>query len=587
MSTFLPQHDPNPTARASLLKSAQDEYRYNYTYVSPLAIVERLPVKDEFSFEWLKIVAECVATMLSNRTELEVASEFRDFHTARLNLMKLLIEAAELKVGGLRQMVVDVLKFDMRVGASNERAKTLDDFRNLFRTIGLPPVASDFGDDRAFAWLRVAGPNPVMLHRQKARDERITISDAEFALVIPGDSQDAALADGRLYLADYAILDGAAQGDYPNGRKYLYAPLALFVIDRTTHLLRPVAIQCRQQPAQYNPVFTPLDGHNWLLAKTIVEIADGNVHEAVTHLARTHLFIEPFVLATFRQLAPSHPLARLLAPHFEGTLAINEAAWRHLVANKGAVDKLCGGSIEASRGLAVKAVQTHLVSHAMFPRTFADRGVDDVGLFPHYPYRDDSLLYWNAIGQWVSDYLQLYYHSDEEVSQDSELQAWYRELAAQEGGRISGLADGGTISRVADLCDLATLILSTCSVQHAAVNFPQYDIMSYVPQMPLAGYSAAPTAKTGATEADYLAMLPTLDVAELQVELGYILGSVRYTQLGRYRADWFDDQRVLKPMADFQKNIAAIGATITERNLARLRPYGFLEPAGIPQSINI
>ncbi len=181
MSTFLPQHDPDPASRASLLKGAQDEYRFNYSYVSPLAIVERVPVKDEFSFEWLKTVAEHVTNMLSNRTELEVASEFRDFHTARLSLMNLLIEAAELKVGGLRQMIVNVLKFDMRVGAPNERAKTLDDFRNLFRTIGLPPVASDFGDDRAFAWLRVAGPNPVMLRRLKARDERITISDAEFA----------------------------------------------------------------------------------------------------------------------------------------------------------------------------------------------------------------------------------------------------------------------------------------------------------------------------------------------------------------------------------------------------------------------
>ena len=42
---------------------------------------------------------------------------------------------------------------------------------------------------------------------------------------------------------------------------------------------------------------------------------------AVSHLGRTHLFIEPFVIATERQLGENHPLRLLLRPHFEGTLA--------------------------------------------------------------------------------------------------------------------------------------------------------------------------------------------------------------------------------------------------------------------------
>jgi arachidonate 15-lipoxygenase len=58
MSAFLTQHDPDPVAREQLLKSAQETYEYNYTYVSPLAIVERVPVKDEFSFQWLMAVSE-------------------------------------------------------------------------------------------------------------------------------------------------------------------------------------------------------------------------------------------------------------------------------------------------------------------------------------------------------------------------------------------------------------------------------------------------------------------------------------------------------------------------------------------------
>ena len=136
-------------------------------------------------------------------------------------------------------------------------AETVAEYAELFRSFGLPPIAKDFADDRAFAHKRVAGPNPVMLRRLKSLDERLRITDAMFQVAAPHDSLDAALAEGRLYLADYALLDGAELSSFPNGQKYLYAPLALFVIDRTTKDLRPVAIQCRQIPAADNPIFTP------------------------------------------------------------------------------------------------------------------------------------------------------------------------------------------------------------------------------------------------------------------------------------------------------------------------------------------
>jgi arachidonate 15-lipoxygenase len=131
-----------------------------------------------------------------------------------------------------------------------------------------------------------------------------------------------------------------------------------------------------------------------------------------------------------------------------------------------------------------------------------------------------------------------------------------------------------------------TMVLFTCSVQHAAVNFPQYDVMSYVPAMPLAGYAPAPTSKNGATGADYLAQFPPLDMAELQMELGYLLGTVRYTTLGQYPAGHFTDPRVADPLARFQARLADAGRVIEQRNAGRT-PYTTLGPAGIPQSINI
>jgi arachidonate 15-lipoxygenase len=585
MSAFIPQLDPLPADRSARLKAAQLLYQYNHTFVSPLAVLERVPVKDEFSFAWLKLVGERVRTVLANHLELAGDSIIADYVRAKHGLLSnILIGAVDLYVSVLRTLVSEALRFTGRFAATPTRATDLEEYGKLFRAIGLPPIANTTDD--TFAAMRLAGPNPVMLTRVAHLDDRFPVSEVLFQSVHPGDSLAAAGAEGRLFLVDYAILKGARMGSYPHDLpKYLYAPLALFVVDRKTKELMPVAIQCKQTPAPDNPIFTPDDGPSWLMARTIVAIADANVHEAITHLARTHLLIEPFVISTYRQLDCQHPLFRLLWPHFEGTLAINDAAWRHLIANKGAVEKLMAGHITASRQLAAGGVQSYLFNESMLPHALAQRGVSDTDWLANYPYRDDALLYWSAIHRWVRDYLSLYYPSDAEVVGDPELKAWLAEIGTQEGGRIKGFGPTGSPT-LAYLIEAVTMIVFTGSVQHAAVNFPQYDLMSYVPHMPLAGYMPAPTSKTGHTHADHLAMLPPLDMAELQMELGYILGTVHYTTLGQYPVNYFNDPRVAGPLKQFQADLADIGRQIDLRNQTR-RPYLYLKPAGVPQSINI
>lgn len=588
MTAFLPQQEPflSKTARALLLRGTRALFEYDYTHVAPLAIVKDVPITQEFSFEWLGIVAQRVIDALENRAQLELGSNGKLQIEQHRKTLKSLLSIGRNSILDIKRLVTDALRLDGRFGAPARHATTLKEYAELFREFGLPPIAKDFQEDRTFAAMRTAGPNPVMLQRINSLDSRLPFTAAMYQEVVPNDSLDAALAEGRLYLADYAMLDGAELSSFPNGQKYLYAPLALFALTGPRRELTPVAIQCRQKPAPDNPIFTPRDGYNWLIAKTIVETADGNYHEAATHLGRTHLAMEPFVVSTYRQLAANHPLALLLRPHFEGTLAINRAAWQHLIADKGAVDKLMGGSIKTSRGVAAQGVRSLRVMNELPPLTFARRGTSDRDAFPVYPYRDDSLLYWDAIREWVDSYLRIYYPTESLIQLDVELQAWVRELASTDGGRLQGLPNNGVIRRIDELIDLTSYVIFTSSVQHAAVNFPQYDLMSYVPNMPLANYRPAPTTKTGATEADWIAMLPTLDMAELQMELGCLLGTVHYTQLGRYEKDQFEDPRAAAPLARFQQKLAEIGTTIARRNTTR-RPYATLAPEGVPQSINI
>jgi arachidonate 15-lipoxygenase len=60
-------------------------------------------------------------------------------------------------------------------------------------------------------------------------------------------------------------------------------------------------------------VFYPNDpndtfaGKAWTQAKYVVNSADANHHELFSHLAWTHLVIEPFVVCTHRNLSEKPP----------------------------------------------------------------------------------------------------------------------------------------------------------------------------------------------------------------------------------------------------------------------------------------
>lgn len=613
------------------LEVARQVYKYNYTHIPPVAMVDELPPGEKFSTEWYFLLAEqlrsiFVNTLITNRGNRGLESVRDDVRmfifeallkgaipdplkiiaTLLQIVPQLLIKGISkdfreiddlffslLKQSGLSLFkdALDKLKEMLNQGHPQGHATSLEDYKKLFPVIKLPAIAATFQEDEVFAYMRVAGYNPLIIERVTSLGDRFPVTDEHYQGVMGSDdSLAAAQEEGRLYLADYGILDGAINGTYPQEQKYLYAPLALFALPKGSdpnRLLRPVAIQCGQTPGPDYPIITPNSGkYAWLFAKTVVQIADANFHEAVSHLGRTHLFVGAFVMTTHRQLPLTHPLSLLLRPHFEGTLAINDAAQRLLIARYGGVDRLLSSTIDQSRIFAVVGLQSYGFNAAMLPKQLQQRGVDDPKILPVYPYRDDALLIWNAIHQWVSDYLNLYYRTDEEIQQDAALQAWAAEAHAYDGGRISDFGEDGGIKTREYLADAVTLIIFTASAQHAAVNFPQKDLMGYGAAVPMAGYLPASILKTEVTEQDYLNLLPPLDQAQQQYNLLALLGSVYYNKLGQYSQAHFADPKVQPLLQAFQSHLQQIEDTINQRNLHR-RAYEYLLPSRIPQSINI
>lgn len=471
-------------------------------------------------------------------------------------------------------------------GVADDAPSGIDGCTALYALIDPPPVASAL-NDRAFAWQRVAGANPFVLRRVERVPERLPVSEALFASVTSGDTLAAAGAEGRLYLADYAALDGLPLGKTRNGvTRWFSAPLALFVREAKGRALVPVAIQCTQTPSAASPVFTPRDGVAWEMARVAVQVADANHEESFQHLGRAHFLIEAFAMAAERQLSSRHPLHVLLSPHFHGTLAINGAARDKLVVPGGQLDELLAPTLEGSLALMRRGLRSFELHGATFEQDLRERGLDDPSALPEHPFRDDGRLIHDAIAAFVRDYLALSYEGDADVAADAELRAFLAEMRADEGGRIAGVP--ATIETLAALGELVTFVLFTTSAHHAALNYTQGDFFGWAPNAPTAAFAPPPTATTtSAREAAWAAVLPAHGLASAQLEFMWQQSQIRDDRLGHYPDDHFADPRVAPLVARFREQLDAADRVIAERDTRRLLPYPYLRPSVLTASIHI
>lgn len=619
----LPQHDKDTAGRAAELEAARASFGYSYAKanIRGLAMTASLPDEVRPSPVYLAKVAEAVVAVARNGLRANGSPDEAVLAALAEDVRRDGVSAALRAIGG-----------SLSTGVAHGRTSGIFEYAAMFQEWPLPGEGSDYFLDSTFARMRVAGPNPAWFRRVDARQglpADFGVTDAHVRAALgDGDSLAGALAEGRLFLSEYRQLLDVSAGAVPvpagidvdyaadpkawdaayKAReasyakspvpKALVAPLALFAVPRGGRSLAPVAIQLFPDGhgGRRHSVFTPRDGAGWLAARAYVMAADGAVHETISHLGLTHLVQEAFCLAMHNCLARRHPLYRLLAPHFEGTNTINAAADRDLVSPGGGVDKLLLPTIGGSIQLAGRAVQSYDFNASMFPASLEARGVAGADVLGDYPYRDDGRLVWSAIESFVGAYVAHAYASDAEVIADGELQAFVRQVGEYDardasgrtvGGGIRGVGeDGPRVSTRGYLTRMLTQIIWNGSAQHAAVNFPQADAMSYAPVYPLALVGAVP-AGGDVREADYLAMLPMRESARDQLAILKLLGSVYHTRLGHYheKPGWlFGSAHELANA--FQRDLDAVERTITERNRTR-RPYTALLPSRVPQSINI
>jgi len=544
MTAYLPQNDPEPQKRFDWLQRNRADYQFDLGYLPPLSLVKNPPQGENFSGKYLSERLLATSELAANNLAVQLRSLW-------------------------------------------DPLDELQDYEDFFPVLPRPKTIKNYQTDDSFCEQRLCGVNPVVLRSIKQMPP--TTLEKLQPKFGPSLNLQRELDNGNLYVADYSKLSFVQGGTYERGKSYLPKPVAFFCWRSSGYSDRgelvPVGIQLSLENGKTSNIITPFDHPlTWFKAKLCVQIADGNHQEMGSHLCRTHLVMEPFAVVTARQLAQNHPLGLLLRPHFQFMLANNDLARKSLINRGGFVDELLGGTLQESLQIVKNSYEEWSFDGFALPTEIKNRGMDDQKRLPHYPYRDDGMLVWNAIKKFASNYLKIYYKTPLDISNDAELQAWARELASPQGGRVKGMRD--RIETVDQLVDIVTTIIFTCGPQHAAVNFPQYEYMAFVPNMPLAAYQPITEDLSTPDQKSLMSFLPPPKQAADQLTILYILSAYRYDRLGYYDKD-FPDPQALAVVEQFKQDLNAVDRQIDLNNKSRLVPYIYLKPSLIPNSISV
>jgi arachidonate 15-lipoxygenase len=483
-----------------------------------------------------------------------------------------------------------------------------------------PAFVEQHERDDLFAWWRVAGANALSLTQVSDLREldgciRLDVRHIEARLAAGLDravSLEAEANAGHLFVVDFKLLQRALRPGPEAGRpvrcrdsrwraKYFPASIGVFLeapgfkaegFEGACDLV-PLAIQIDQiqrhpTRGERNPVVYPgKDPGAWKIAKAYFEVSDLNFHVFCGHVQRSHLAMEPFALATPRQLPKRHPVRVLLEPHLRFTIPVNRAAYKYFIKRSKTYYAFYAGTLEESRAISIESYFDTGFRAMDLEADLAARGVTTSPRC--YPYRDDARLWRGTIQRFVRTYVEACFASDADVAGDAALQAWAAELVDPDRGAVRDLLpDSGLVSREA-LTDLLAQVIHTAGPGHAAQHYASNHFYRYAPAFPGAAYVPPNWSEGPTSEARLQNLFPPIRVAARQWTYNTFT-NFRYDRFGRY------GRSALGRMPEAQPAVRALEADLKRieesvcrenKNGRRPYPYEFLLPSQVPNSINI
>jgi len=322
--------------------------------------------------------------------------------------------------------------------------------------------------------------------------------------------------------------------------------------------------------------------------------AEAQQHQAVSHLGFTHLVEDGFVVVTHRQLSVSHPVFKLLAPHFLFTMAINRRAFQLLVSKGGLVDRgMTCQSPALFQILRNTLKKTPIMQYINIKNQIGNRGVLDKSVLPYYPYRDAAVPLYEAIYRYVRNYLNVYYADTSKLAADKEIKAWRDEivLPRDKGGLgyddVPG--DNNRGFRNADeLAELLTAIIATGSMGHGSAHLPMWDEYMFVPNYPILLNGRPPANKDERFMSEIMLALPKrmVMVNDIMFSIG-VLTLNATNALSNYEMRYIYDPPAVNAFQNFQRELRQRSATLQASNKREKFAYPYLDPFKVANSIAI
>ncbi|XP_077057650.1 polyunsaturated fatty acid 5-lipoxygenase-like isoform X2 [Siphateles boraxobius] len=461
--------------------------------------------------------------------------------------------------------------------------KDVADFKNILGNFNikntlLENVMQDWSKDYMFGYQFLNGCNPVMIRKCMEIPDKFPVThEMVKGSLKKGVTLQEELMAGNIYIVDYEILKGVPAS---SDQVYLTAPICLLYKNRFDQIV-PIAIQLSQNPGEKSPIFLPSDNeYDWMFAKMWVKSADFIVHQLDTHLLRTHLISEVFEIAMYRQLPAVHPVYKLLKPHVRFTIAINVAARKSLISEDGVITQISSLNGDGIAEVIKIGMETLTYESLCFPEAIEARGMNNA---PKYYYRDDGMMIWDAIHNFVSAVVEIYYDSDEAVESDVEIQGFVEDWH-------SGMKKPHkSLKTREELIKYLTIAIFIASAQHAAVNFGQFDWYGWIPNSPSTMRKPPPEQK-GKVDMKYIMeSLPDRGCSRKALGTAWALSRFQTNELflGTYPDMCFTEQPVKEAIKTFRKELDEVTNIIKSRNEGLAFDYCYLSPDKIPNSVAI
>lgn len=208
----------------------------------------------------------------------------------------------------------------------------------------------------------------------------------------------------------------------------------------------------------------PTDGQYWQKAKYYFRSAEYVFQEIQSHLGRTHMNMDQYAMAFYRNVIKS-PIRELLWDHFEGLISIDKKGSSLIIGNTGFIPEASALDAKSVEGVLVKEIA--ILNYHWSPKIQALPDPIDNNYFDRA-----ALAMWELLEKYVSEFFANNQNQQEIQTYWHEIEGMSKDLVAH---AIFDPKEKLAINDEKDLQQLCVYVLYHCTFFHSWVNNKQYE----------------------------------------------------------------------------------------------------------------